>query len=106
MASRTIEGLLGKSILSEIHADLFFTSSEGFSLEAGMTDFSVYESELKKQMAENAGKVVAMLDHTKLNRRSIATSIQASSIHTLITDSKADRSYLSRLSGLNVIIAE
>ncbi|WP_135552502.1 DeoR/GlpR family DNA-binding transcription regulator [Paenibacillus cymbidii] len=105
-SSRTIEGLLGKSILSDIHADLFFTSAEGFSLEAGMTDFSVYESELKKLMAENAGRVVAMLDYTKLNRRSIATSVKAAQVHTLITDAKADAAFLRRLSGIEVIVAK
>jgi DeoR/GlpR family transcriptional regulator of sugar metabolism len=105
-SSRTVEGLLGRSILSDIHADFFFTSAEGFSLEAGLTDFSTHESELKKLMAENALKVVAMLDHTKLNRRSISTSVKAEAINILITDDQADRDFVKRLSRIQVVVAE
>jgi DeoR/GlpR family transcriptional regulator of sugar metabolism len=105
-SSRTIEGLLGRSILQDIHADLFFTSAEGFSLKAGMTDFSPYEAELKKEMAANASQVVALLDHTKLGRRSIATSIHADRIETLVTDAKADPAFLRTLGKMNVIIAD
>ncbi|MCQ6558641.1 DeoR/GlpR family DNA-binding transcription regulator [Paenibacillus mendelii] len=103
--SRTVEGVLGKSMLEDIHADVFFTSSEGFSLGEGMTDFSLYEAELKKLMAANATKTVALVDYTKLGRRSIATSVQARGIHTLITDSKADKEFLRQLSGMEIIIA-
>jgi DeoR/GlpR family transcriptional regulator of sugar metabolism len=103
--SKTVEGLLGKSILGEIHADLFFTSAEGFSVEEGMTDFSLYEADLKKLMASNAGKVIALVDHTKLGRRSIATSIQAHAVHTLITDSKADPDFIRRMGSIPVILA-
>ncbi len=105
-SSRTVEGLLGKSILSDIHADFFFTSAEGFSLEAGLTDFSTHESELKKLMAENALKVVALLDHTKLNRRSIATSVKAEDIDILITEARADPDFMNRLTKINVMVAE
>ncbi|GGD90054.1 DeoR/GlpR family DNA-binding transcription regulator [Paenibacillus nasutitermitis] len=103
--SRTVEGVLGRSILQEVHADLFFTSAEGFTLDTGMTDFSMYEAELKKLMAANASQVVALLDHTKLGRRSIVTSIQAQAIHTLITDSAADPLFLRTLGRMNVIQA-
>lgn len=105
-ASRTIEGLLGRSILQDIHADLFFTSAEGFSLKAGMTDFSPYEAELKKAMSANAAEVVALLDHTKLGRQSIATSIHAAAVDTLVTDARADRAFLQSLPRMRVVIAE
>ncbi|MBB6732481.1 DeoR/GlpR family DNA-binding transcription regulator [Cohnella zeiphila] len=105
-SSRTIEGLLGKSILHDIHADLFFTSAEGFTLKAGMTDFSPYEAELKKEMAANASQVVALLDHTKLGRRSIATSIHADRIRTLVTDAQADPSFLQTLGRMRIVTAK
>ncbi|MGG1314336.1 MULTISPECIES: DeoR/GlpR family DNA-binding transcription regulator [Cohnella] len=106
--SRSIEGLLGQGILEDIHADLFFTSSEGFTLETGMTDFSVYEAELKKRMAAGVSQVVALLDHTKLGRRSIAASIRPPGIHTLITDGRADPDYVRKLkrNGIRVMIAD
>lgn len=104
--SRTVEGTLGRGLLQEVHADLFFTSSEGFTFETGMTDFSPNEAELKKLMAANASQVVALLDHTKLGRRSIVTSIQAKDIRTLITDSGADPAWLKTLGKIRVIVAD
>ncbi|MDQ0060330.1 DeoR/GlpR family DNA-binding transcription regulator [Paenibacillus harenae] len=103
--SRTVEGVLGKGILDGIHGDLFFTSAEGVSMEEGMTDFSLYEAELKKQMAANARMTIALADHTKLGRRSIATSVSFDRIDTLITDDKADSDYLRRIKGIRVVIA-
>ena len=105
-ASGTIEGLLGKSILQDIHADLFFTSAEGFTLKAGMTDFSPYEAELKKAMKANASEVVALLDHSKLGRQSIATSIHAAEVRTLVTNARADPAFLRSLSPTRVVIAD
>ncbi|OMF22252.1 transcriptional regulator [Paenibacillus sp. FSL H8-0548] len=103
--SRTVEGVLGKNLLDGIHGDLFFTSAEGVSVEEGMTDFSLYEAELKKKMASNARKTIALADHTKLGRRSIATSVELAGIHTLITDGKADKRYLEKIKGVEIIIA-
>ena len=104
--SRTVEGTLGRGLLQEVHADLFFTSSEGFTPGTGMTDFSPNEAELKKLMAANASQVVALLDHTKLGRRSIVTSIQAKDIGTLITDSGADPDWLRTLGKIRVVVAD
>lgn len=103
--SGSVEGVLGRTILEEIHADLFFTSSLGFTLEEGMTDFSLYEAELKKLMAVNATRIVALLDHTKLGRRSIATSVQTRAVHALITDEGADPNFMRRITGIEVHIA-
>jgi DeoR/GlpR family transcriptional regulator of sugar metabolism len=95
--SSEIEGLLGKMVLSQIHADILFTSAHGLSIEHGLTEFSLQEAELKKAMAANANKVVALIDSSKLNRRSLATSVEFMQIHTVITDSGADPAFISSL---------
>ncbi|OUM97624.1 MAG: transcriptional regulator [Paenibacillaceae bacterium ZCTH02-B3] len=106
--SYNLEGLLGKDLLAQIHADIFFTSAHGFTITEGMTVYDVYEAELKKLMAANASKVVALLDHTKLGKRSIATFAELSQIDTIVTDSNADPQYLDQIRdrGVNVIIAK
>ncbi|GIP33231.1 DeoR/GlpR family DNA-binding transcription regulator [Paenibacillus sp. J2TS4] len=104
--SSSLEGLLGKGLLGQIHADVFFTSAQGFTINEGLTDFSVYEAELKKQMVANVGQVVALLDHTKLNRRSIATFADLSQIDTLVTDDQAPPEFLNSLKGIRIIQAE
>ncbi|MDR6997804.1 hypothetical protein [Neobacillus niacini] len=58
----------------------------GFSFESGLTDFSVYEVELKKAMVNASKKVVALLDHTKIGKNSIASFASVDQIDTIITD--------------------
>lgn len=105
-SSTSLEGLLGKGLLSQIYADVLFTSANGFTSASGLADFSIYEAELKKLMVTNVNKVIALLDHTKLDRRSIATFAGMEQIDTLITDAGADRDFLLSLEGMEVVIAE
>lgn len=105
VGSTSLEGLLGRDLLSQIHADIFFTSAHGFTMENGLMDFNVYEVELKKLFIASVDKVVALLDHTKIGRRSIATFATTDQIHTLITDSAADQNYL-RDANFEVVIAK
>src|SRR5690606_26283138 len=104
--SSSLEGLLGKGLLTQIHADLLFTSAHGFTTTEGLTDFSVYEADLKKAMADNVSKVIALLDHSKLNRRSIATFVETSRIDMIITDPGADPEFLNSLKDIEVVIAD
>ncbi|TBL74624.1 DeoR/GlpR family DNA-binding transcription regulator [Paenibacillus thalictri] len=103
--SSSLEGLLGKGLLSQLHADIFFTSAHGFTTTAGLADFSIYEAELKKIMVSNVDKVIALLDHTKLNRRSIASYADISQVDTIVTDPGADAEFLQTLDGIEVVIA-
>ncbi|MGG3448908.1 MULTISPECIES: DeoR family transcriptional regulator [Bacillaceae] len=96
--SYSLEGSLGVNILSQIHIDIMFTSANGFSLESGLTDFNVYEVELKKAMVNASKKVVALLDHTKMNKRSIASFASTDLIDLIITDDQLPDGYVAKLS--------
>lgn len=102
--SGSVEGLLGWDLLKKINADLAFVSAHGFTLETGLTDFNIYESELKKQMLQRAKKTVALLDYSKLENTSIASFSQANDIDLIITDKSADTSVIEKYvkAGINV----
>lgn len=95
--SNSLEGSLGVGILSQINVDIMFTSANGFSIESGLTDFSVYEVELKKAMVNASKKVVALLDHTKINKNSIASFAALSQIDLIITDEELSKDYREKL---------
>ena len=100
--SNSLEGTLGADILDKIHVDRLFTSANGFSKDAGFTDFSVYEVELKKRMVQAAKKVTALLDHTKINRSSIAAFASITDIDTFITDELVSEAYSNLFEKHNV----
>ncbi|OUM97640.1 MAG: transcriptional regulator [Paenibacillaceae bacterium ZCTH02-B3] len=107
MGSVGLEGNLGTHILNELNVDIMFTSARGFVYHDGLTDFNVYEVELKKAMAASAQKLVALLDHSKLGRISIASFAAPEDIDTIITDSGAAEEDILKLRelGIEVIVA-
>ena len=97
VGSVALEGQLGTTILEKINISKMFTSASGFTLEDGLTDFNVYEVELKKAMVQSVSKVIALLDNTKLGKRSLATFCEFDNIDILITNSDAPKEFLDQL---------
>ena len=106
--STAIEGLQGAGLLNNLNADILFTSAHGFTIENGLTDFNIYEVELKKLMASRARKIVALLDHRKIGNSSTSSFCETKNIHTIITDELTDKTYIEKIRnlGINVIIAK
>ena len=92
--SASIEGLLGHDLLHQIHADIAFVSARGFSIEEGMTDFSIYEAELKKEFINRSAKCIALVDHTKFDSTSISSFASPDDLNLIITDCGIDQTIL------------
>jgi len=102
LGSFALEGTLGTHLLSQINVDTMFASARGFTVQDGLTDFNVYEVELKKEMVRASKKLVALLDFSKLGKSSISSFAQTAEIDTIVTDAKADPEIISRLTDLNI----
>lgn len=85
-SSNSVEGLLGCELLRKINIDILFTSAYAFNTKDGLTDFSLYEVELKREMVAVTNKTIALLDHSKINKNSIATFAHTREVDVLITD--------------------
>lgn len=94
--SGSIEGLLGSSMLKGINADIGFFSCHGFTLEEGLTDFNLYEIELKKQMLSRCRFKTALVDSSKFEKTSTASFCPCSEIDLLLTDDKGEEEVLER----------
>lgn len=105
--SNATEGLLGSEILNKLNIDAAFLSAQGFDVQSGMTDFSLYEVELKKKIVEKVAKVYALLDHSKLELASVASFAEPSQINLLITDETTNEQIIKRYTqdGLDVVQA-
>lgn len=108
MGTVALEGSLGNAILKQIHVDTMFTSASGFTFEDGLTDFNVYEVELKRSMVTSSSRVIALLDHTKIGKSSIASFATPNQVDMIITDSQISPDAYEQLRKLNinVIIAD
>ncbi|WP_347553040.1 DeoR/GlpR family DNA-binding transcription regulator (plasmid) [Pseudalkalibacillus hwajinpoensis] len=84
--SSSLEGILGANVLDQIHVDLMFTSANGFTLKTGLTDFNVYEVELKRLLVKKADHIIALVDHSKINKSSISSFAAVKDLSYFISD--------------------
>lgn len=85
-SSNAVEGILGIEILKKLNIDTLFTSAYAISSSEGLSDFNLYEVELKKRMVEIAPHTIALIDSTKFEKKSIATFAKLNQLELLITD--------------------
>lgn len=103
--SYAIEGLLGQDLIKNIHADLCFISAKGFTINDGLTDFNIYECELKKMLVKKSKKVIALIDSSKLETTSTSKFASVEEINLLITDSNIKRNLIEKYTDNNLNIS-
>lgn len=106
--SNAIEGLLGVDMLYKLNIDYVFLSPHAFNLQNGLTDFNLYEVELKKKMVEKSQCTIALVDDSKLEHSSIASFASVSEINTFITNSSADSTIIGKYKnfGVPIVLAD
>lgn len=82
-------------------------SARGFSVEDGLTDFSIYEADLKHMCIKASAKTVALVDHTKFDTTSISSYASLDDINMVITDSgiSPETADIYEKAGTDIIIA-
>ncbi|MRH42764.1 DeoR family transcriptional regulator [Aquibacillus halophilus] len=96
--SSSLEGTLGLGILEQVNIDLMFVSASGFTPDAGLTDFNLYEVQLKRELIKKSKAIIALIDHTKIGTISSAIFAKTNQINTIITDTKLEDSIYTELS--------
>jgi DeoR/GlpR family transcriptional regulator of sugar metabolism len=87
--SFTFIGPPAEQFFGDIHANKLFLSATGLTLNAGCTDPSIIETQVKKAMIAAAGQVIVLLDSTKWGRTSLVTVLPIEQIDVLVTDDGA-----------------
>lgn len=84
--SMTYIGSAACSMFQNYYADMLFFSASGFSLERGLTDTSVTNSEMIKYAMESAKNVTFLADESKFNSISLYHINPISTVNTVITN--------------------
>jgi len=82
-----------------IHADYFFMSTNGISLEAGFTVPHQNLAAVKSVLIKQSRKTIALSDHSKINKSAFRKVCDFSDVDMLIVDdacSESDREILAR----------
>lgn len=89
-------------LLSEIHVDVAFMGTNGFSPERGFTTPDPAEAAVKRAMIGASRRAVVLADHTKAGNDYFARFARFSDVDTLITDDGVDEELMESLEGCGV----
>jgi DeoR/GlpR family transcriptional regulator of sugar metabolism len=102
----SITGLEGFKWLQGYHFTKGFYGAHGITVEDGLTDVSLYEAEVKRQMVKQCKQVIGIFDATKWGRVGFASFAALEDIDLIVTDTDANAELVDgvRNNGLDVIL--
>lgn len=100
-------GHITEQALVEVRADKVFMGTRGVSLEHGLTNDYLQETLTDRAILKSGREVIIVADHTKVNRVATVLLAPLRSMHTFVTDSKADKKFIQALKrqGIQVVTA-
>jgi DeoR/GlpR family transcriptional regulator of sugar metabolism len=99
----SVVGQLGDGLFDRINVQKAFVGAVGFSLEAGLTDATDDEAQIKRAMVAAAREVIAIVDHTKWERTAFATFCRVADIDLVVTD-HASPGMVAALAGKGIAV--
>lgn len=100
-------GHITEQALAELRVDKVLMGTRGISLEHGLTNDYLPETQTDRAILKIGRQLIIIADHSKVNRVSTALLAPLKAVHTFVTDSRADKKFLQALKklGIEVIIA-
>ena len=95
--SRSLTGQPAEDFFSSIHADILFLAAKAVNIEDGLSDHTIPEASVKRNMIKCADKICVLADHSKLNRTALSRICPIDNVDYLVTDHEADRGFLEKL---------
>ena len=101
-------GNIPEEVYSNYHTDKAFLGIGGISLENGLTEYNIEDSQIKKVLLQNSLEKIIVADSSKFGVTTFNTVGPLESVDTIITDSGAPSHLVEaiRKLGINVILAE
>lgn len=100
-------GHLAERIFDDFFVDKLFLGAGAVDLKAGVTEFNIEDTLVKRAMVKSAKKVYLAADSSKFLQVAFTSIVPLSSLHTIISDTELDPHLVSqvRKEGIEVILA-
>lgn len=102
----SLVGPVARENIRRFNYDKFFMGVSGFDLNHGPTDYNVDDVEIKQCFLEQANQRIALVDHSKFGRTSLAAICGVRSLTDVISDSHIEKEHRDGLEaqGIRVTI--
>lgn len=101
-------GSIPEKVYNNFHTDKAFIGIGGISLENGLTEYNIEDSEIKKVLLKNAREKIIVADSSKFGVTTFNTVGPLEAVDTIVTDADAPQDIVETLRnlGIRVILAE
>jgi DeoR/GlpR family transcriptional regulator of sugar metabolism len=104
----SLVGPLGAGLFEKVNVQKAFMGAAGFAIDAGLSDATEEEAQIKRLMVDGATEVVGLVDHTKWGRTAFATFCRTAGLTAVVTDVDAPAGMTAELrsAGVDVRLVE
>lgn len=101
-------GSIPCQVYQELHVDKAFIGTAGVSLQDGLTEYNIEDTQIKQVMIHNARERIVVADGSKFGVTTFASVASWKSIDKIVTDRSAPPEMLDQIRqlGVEVILAE
>jgi DeoR/GlpR family transcriptional regulator of sugar metabolism len=82
----SLVGPLGEGLFAKVNIQKAFMGAAGFSIDAGLSDATEEEAQIKRLMVRGASEVIGLVDATKWGRAAFATFCETADIDCVVAD--------------------
>jgi DeoR/GlpR family transcriptional regulator of sugar metabolism len=102
LVSSTFVGPVAEQFFRGLHVNKLLISATGLTLDTGLTDPDVLETQVKRAMIASADQVIVVMDSAKFGVKSLVTVLPISEIDILVTDEQIPDRYREMLAAHDV----
>ena len=97
-------GHLAERAFEDFYVDKLFLAAGGVDLKAGLTEYNLEDTLVKRAMLKSAKQVILVADSSKFNQIAMASICPLSSVHQIITDSGLGAETVFAIKEMNIKI--
>ena len=102
----SVVGPWGDGFFRRINIAKAFLGAAGFTVQAGLTDATEEEAQIKRAMVASSMEVTAIVDHTKWGRAALATFCRTDRLARVVTDAPAPPGMAESLRAAGIELVE
>lgn len=98
-------GFLAEENMKHFYVDKYILGFGGLTIDGGLTDYNIEESNLRRQILSRAQEIIAIADYSKIGVTALNFICNVQDISVLITDTNVDERAVSeiRSKGVEVV---
>jgi len=98
----SLVGHLAERVFQEFFTDRLFLGAAGVDFDAGLTEYNLEDTLVKKAMLRSAKEIILVVDSSKFNKVAFTAIAPLSTVDRIVTDSGLDPAVRARLRDENI----